>query len=380
MSAPLRVVLAAGGTGGHVFPAEALAVHLLQRGDSVYLFTDPRGRTYEARFPGVTIERIPSGSPSQGGLFARLRALAALAAGVLAAWYRLRRMKADVVVGFGGYPAFPTMFGAMLAGIPTVLHEQNAVLGRVNRLLLPWTDALATSFAETRGVADKDRSKLRLVGNPVRPGIAALYNGSYPSIDADAPIRLLVTGGSQGAQVFNDTVPAAIDQLPLALRQRLSVTQQCRKEDISRVEARYAQMGVRAQLTPFIEDMPLELALAHLCIMRAGASSVAELAVAGRPAILIPFPHALDDHQSANAAPFAASGAAWLLPQTDLDDDRLAALLRDLLIDCTQLEKAAARARKLARPTAISDLADLVTTCGGAKIKPTPGTSLGVAA
>ncbi|MDO9711252.1 undecaprenyldiphospho-muramoylpentapeptide beta-N-acetylglucosaminyltransferase [Paracraurococcus lichenis] len=363
------IVIAAGGTGGHLFPAEALAAELLARGERIALMTDARSSAFDsAAFANA--ERFVlkgSGLSGRGPLRAATGALA-LAAGTLEARRLLRDLRAAAIVGFGGYPSVPPLIAAltMLGQRPvTVLHEQNAVLGRANRLIAPRADRLALSHAATAGVPASAR--VEVVGNPVRPALAALAGNAYPG--TDGALRLLVLGGSLGARVFADIVPGAVAALPEALRARLLVAQQCRPEDLNRVREAYAEAGVPAELSPFFPDVAGRLAGAHLVVARAGAGTVAELACAGRPAILVPLPHAIDDHQSANARALAEAGAATVMPQATLTSDALAAQLAALLGDPRALARAAASAARLAQPDAARRLADLVLSLVRAKAR-----------
>jgi UDP-N-acetylglucosamine--N-acetylmuramyl-(pentapeptide) pyrophosphoryl-undecaprenol N-acetylglucosamine transferase len=358
------IVIAAGGTGGHLFPAEALAAELLARGERVALMTDARSAAFDsAAF--ASAERFVlrgSGLSGRGALRAAKGALA-LAAGTVQARGLLARLNAAAVVGFGGYPSVPpllaalSMFGQRRGGRPvTVLHEQNGVLGRANRLLATRADALALSFAATAAVPAGARAVV--VGNPVRPALAALAGETYPG--TEGALRLLVLGGSLGARIFADVVPEAVAALPSALRERLVVAQQCRPEDLNRVRLAYQSAGVPAELSPFFPDVAGRLATAHLVIARAGASTVAELACAGRPALLVPLPHAIDDHQTANARALAEAGAAWVVRQPEFTPALLAARLAALLAEPAALAAAAAAAARLAQPEAARRLADLV--------------------
>ncbi len=366
MSAPIAI--AAGGTGGHLFPAEALAAELAARGRRVALFTDARSSAFESpAFTGA--ERIVlagAGIAGRGPLRAAQGA-AQLAAGAVAARGHLKRLGAAAVVGFGGYPAIPPALAALTLGARRpvlVLHEQNAVLGRANRLLAPRADVLALSHDGTAKVPT--RARARTLGNPVRPAIAALCGEAYPS--AEGALRLLVIGGSLGARAFADLVPAAVALLPAGLRARLVIAQQARAEDLPRARAAYANTGIPVELAPFFSDIAGRLAGAHLVIARAGASTVAELACAGRPSVLIPLPGAIDDHQSANARALGAAGAAEVLPQAAVTPPSLAHLLEVTLADAPRLARMAAAAATLARPRAARDLADLVLQLADAKV------------
>ena len=355
------IVIAAGGTGGHLFPAEALAAELLARGERVALMTDARSSAFDsAAFANA--ERFVlrgSGLSGRGPLRAAAGALA-LAAGTVQARGLLDRLNASAVVGFGGYPSVPPLLAALTMGRrpATVLHEQNGVLGRANRLLATRASALALSFEGTASVPASAR--VEVVGNPVRPALAALAGRGYPGLENGGALRLLVLGGSLGARVFADVVPVAVAALPLALRGRLLVAQQCRPEDMGRVREAYEAAGVPAELSPFFPDVAGRLSTAHLVVARAGASTIAELACAGRPSVLVPLPHAIDDHQSANARTLAGAGAAWIMPQREFNPERLSTRLSELLADPAGLAAAAAAAARLAQPGAARRLADLV--------------------
>ena len=358
MSAAPLVVLAAGGTGGHVFPARALAEALLARGWRVALVTDRRGQAFGEEL-GVEVHRISAASPG-GGARRALAGIVSLGAGTFQARGILHRLAPSVVAGFGGYPSVPTMWAASLLGIPTLVHEQNAVMGRANRLLLAHVMRIALSFAETQRIRPRDRAKCVLTGNPVRAAIAAIGAEPYPAPAYGGPLRLLVSGGSQGARSLSAVVPAAICALPDALRRRIAVVQQCRAEDIDNVRARYAESTVDAELATFFDDMPRRLAAAQLAIGRAGASTVAELGAAGRPAILVPYPHATDDHQTANARAAEATGAAWAMPEPGFTPDALGQRLMAFLERPLLLTDAAAKARAFGKPDAAQRLADAV--------------------
>ena len=353
------IVIAAGGTGGHFFPAEALATELIGRGQRVVLLTDARsGGLNSAVFTNRETHVLPGAGIAGRGIVRGAKAIAALAAGVLRARSILSHLGATAVVGFGGYPCVPPVLATrFLRHRPAViLHEQNAVLGRANRFLSGRADRLALSFAATTRVPAGVRTEV--TGNPVRPAITALASAAY--IAPGGRIRLLILGGSLGARVFSDVVPAALLALPEALRARLNVTQQCRAEDLDRVRAAYAGAGIAADLAPFFADIAARLLAAHLVIARAGASTVAELAVAGRPSILVPLPGAIDDHQTANARALADTGGAWIMPQSGFTPDALAARLAALLDDHAALAGAAVGARTQARAGAAAQLADMV--------------------
>jgi UDP-N-acetylglucosamine--N-acetylmuramyl-(pentapeptide) pyrophosphoryl-undecaprenol N-acetylglucosamine transferase len=359
------IVLSAGGTGGHLFPAQALAGELSRRGRQIVVMTDSRGRNYQSFFPGASIEQVPSAT-FVGSLLSRALAPLRILAGILVSFFKLRHIKPSAVVGFGGYPSLPVLAAALMDGVPTVIHEQNAVLGRVNRLFADRVKAVAASLPVAR-FAPKNASRIVYTGNPVRPAAAQLAAAPYAAPRHDGPIRLLVFGGSQGARALSVLVPAAIASLPAQLRARVSIVQQCRPEDLEQVRCAYTAAGISAELAAFFDDLPARMAAAHLVIARSGASTVSELAVIGRPAILIPFPLATDDHQTANAAVFANAGAAWLLPQRDLSAPSLAGLLEGILRSPDELECRARGALSLAKPDAASRLADMVEKVAAGK-------------
>jgi UDP-N-acetylglucosamine--N-acetylmuramyl-(pentapeptide) pyrophosphoryl-undecaprenol N-acetylglucosamine transferase len=359
---PRKVALAAGGTGGHMFPAEALARELLARGIGVALVTDARGGGFGADLPQVETFRIAAGAMAGAGLVKQLRSAFALGLGYLQARGHLKRCGAEVVVGFGGYPSVPTVLAAAHRGLRVVLHEQNSVLGRANRMLAGRARIIATCFDKIEGVAPGDRDKLRLTGNPVRAAIAAVGNRPYVQPGEDGALHLLVVGGSQGARVFNEVVPAAVARLPENLRHRLTVHQQVPGDAGAAVAKLYDACGVTHQLAPFFTDVPERLAAAQLVISRAGASTVAELSAAGRPAVMVPFPSATDDHQTGNAQALVEAGGGWLMPQSSLDAASLAGRLASLLESPAVLARAAGCARATAHLNAARDLADLV--CG----------------
>ncbi len=363
------IVIAAGGTGGHLFPAEALAVALLARGERVALMTDARSAAFDSPAFANAERFLLSGAGLSGrGVVAALRGAAALVRGTFAARRIFKRLDASAVVGFGGYASVPPMMAASLLPASRrpvlVLHEQNAVLGRANRALAPRADLLALSFADTTRVPPGARSEV--LGNPVRPALAALSGGGYA--EPDGALRLLVIGGSLGARILADVVPEAVALLPEALRARLIITQQARAEDFSRTRDAYAALGIPAEVSAFFPDVANRLSMAQLVIARAGASTIAELACAGRPSILVPLPHAIDDHQSANARALADAGAAVVMPQPGFTPEALADALSALLTDAGRLSRMAEAARPLARPDAASALADRVQTLVAARL------------
>ncbi len=357
-------VLAAGGTGGHMVPAHALAAELIARGHSVALVTDARGARIPGLFQGVETHLLPAGRLS-GGPIGWLKAWRDIRAGRAMAQAIYAKARPDAVVGFGGYPALPAVLAAFKARIPAAVHEQNAVLGRVNRLLARKVTAIATSYPDVQRLQPRYADKVTLVGNPVRAEVAALRHEPFPVLDTDGVFRVLVTGGSQGASILSEVVPDGLGLLPVALRRRLQVTQQCRPEDIDAVRAKYAELGIPADLATYLPDLPERLAWSHLVIARAGASTIAELTEAGRPAILVPLPGATDDHQSVNVGEMVAAGAARSIRQTQFTPVELAKQMQKLALEPGALENAAKRARGCGRPDAVRDLADLVERLGG---------------
>ncbi|RST32138.1 undecaprenyldiphospho-muramoylpentapeptide beta-N-acetylglucosaminyltransferase [Sphingomonas ginkgonis] len=360
----MNFVLAAGGTGGHMIPAHALAAELKRRGHGVLLITDDRGRRIPGLFDGVPVHVLPAGRLG-GGPLGLLKAVRSVLAGRREAKRLYRQHRPDAVVGFGGYPAFPALLAASSLKIPTVLHEQNAVLGRVNRLLAREAQAIATAYPTIEKLKPAQQGKVRLVGNPVRDSIVRLGELPFPAFDEVAPLKILVTGGSQGASVLSDVVPAGLGALDASLRHRLQVVQQVRPEEMERVRETYRKLEIPADLATYIHDMPAELGEAHVVIGRAGASTIAELTAAGRPAVLIPLPIATDDHQTANAREMVKSGGARMIVQTEFTPDTLARQIEALAADPVALANAAARALAVGRPHAASDLADLVEQVAG---------------
>jgi UDP-N-acetylglucosamine--N-acetylmuramyl-(pentapeptide) pyrophosphoryl-undecaprenol N-acetylglucosamine transferase len=353
------VVLAAGGTGGHMFPAEALAGALIGQGYAVALITDQRGQAFGDALAAVAVYRIRA-SRLPRHTMDRVKAVFSMALGLLDARSLLKRLQPVAVVGFGGYPSIPTVAAASLQGVPIVLHEQNAVLGRANRRLAGRAKAIATAFERVSRIPEK--VSVELVGNPVRPAIASVRAQPYRA-KPDGRFSLLVVGGSQGARIFSELIPAATSLMPEAARSRLRIAQQCRPEDIEAARAAYATVGVETDLRTFFTDMPERLAACDLAITRSGASTVAELGVAGRPAILVPYPFATDDHQTANAEAYAAGGGAWVMGQRSLTPAFLAERLGVLMNNPDTLVRAAEAARRTGRPDAADRLASVVMRC-----------------
>jgi UDP-N-acetylglucosamine--N-acetylmuramyl-(pentapeptide) pyrophosphoryl-undecaprenol N-acetylglucosamine transferase len=356
-------VLAAGGTGGHMVPAHALAEELIARGHRVALVTDDRGARIPGLFDGVQVHILPAGRLG-GGPVGWLKAIKNIFTGRAMASRLYETFRPSAVIGFGGYPALPALLAAQKDGIPTLVHEQNAVLGRVNRLLARRVDAIATSYPEVHRLSQKHQDKVHLVGNPVRDEVLALREQPFPELTEDGIFRVLVTGGSQGATILSTVVPDGLGMLPEHFRRRLQVTQQCRAEDIEQVRARYASLGIPADLATYMPDLPDRLAWSHLVIARAGASTIAELTAAGRPAILVPLPSATDDHQSYNAREMARSGGARMITQANFTPAELAKQMQKLGLAPQALANAARRAKACGRPDAARDLADLVERMG----------------
>jgi len=349
-------VVAAGGTGGHMFPAEALARELAQRGWRLVLATDQRGEQYAAQFPAE--EKLYLDTATGSGPVALLKAGVAIARGVVQARKAFKRLDAAVVVGFGGYPSAPALVAAITAGKPTLIHEQNAVLGRTNRLLAPYVVRVASSFPTLKRAPAS--LKAEVVGSPVRAEIRALFDRAYEAPEADGPIQVLVTGGSQGARILSETTPRALAALPEPLRARLRVQQQSRPETLEAARQIYLEAGIQAEVAPFFRDMAARLSQAHLVVGRAGASTCAELAVAALPSVLIPLKIATDDHQTLNARALTDVGAAAVIPEDEVTVESLTAAIQPLLADPARLAAMSAAAKSVAIPDAAKRLADLV--------------------
>jgi len=354
------IVLAAGGTGGHVFPAEALAQALLAQGHRLALITDKRGSGYTGTLGLVETHYISAQGLAGKGVIGLIKGVISLGFGVLQARKLLERLRPDAVVGFGGYASAPTMYAATKLGLPTVIHEQNAVLGRANRLLANRVSRVCTSF-DLAKPAPQGTQTVR-TGMPVRAAIAAVRGTPYVAPSAETPFKLLVLGGSQGAKVFSDVIPAATKLLAEPLRKRLEISQQCRLEELDRTHLAYAEAGVHVQLRAFFDNVPELLAGTHLLIARSGASTVAEVSVAGRPSVLVPYPYAADNHQAFNADALAAVGGTWALRQPQFTPQALAEIITQLAMAPAALTKAAEAAASFCIPDAAARLADVVTT------------------
>jgi UDP-N-acetylglucosamine--N-acetylmuramyl-(pentapeptide) pyrophosphoryl-undecaprenol N-acetylglucosamine transferase len=363
MAANKLILLCAGGTGGHLFPAESLAVVLEKRGATIDLATDTRAAHF--KFPARAVHLIPSATLRGRDPFSFARTATLLAFGTLKAYSLIGRLRPAAVVGFGGYPTVPPLFAASLRGVPSVLHEQNGVMGRANRLLAARVTCIATGFHTLAKLDAHLQGKIHFTGNPVRPAVIAAANTPYAQPDANGPLRLLVFGGSQGAHVMAEIVPPALERLSPELRARLNVVQQVRAEDMDGVRATYAKLGVAAECAPFFSDLPARMAAAHLIVSRSGASTVAELSAIGRPAILVPLPHALDQDQFANAGVLAEAGAAIRLAQRDFTPQRLADEIAALAADPARLARMAASAKAAGTLDAAERLAEVVMTVAG---------------
>jgi UDP-N-acetylglucosamine--N-acetylmuramyl-(pentapeptide) pyrophosphoryl-undecaprenol N-acetylglucosamine transferase len=360
MSSSNVIVLSAGGTGGHLFPAQALAGALAKRGRQIVVMTDARFANYATSFPGAGILTVPSAP------FNAVSAPFKILAGIAVAFAKLLKLKPAAVVGFGGYPSVPVMMAATLARLPTAIIEQNAVVGRANRLVMNRVKTVAAAFPIAR-FAPSDKSKIVLTGNPLRPEVEALWAAPYSMPENGGPLRLLVFGGSQGARAMSEIVPAALTRLPHDMKMRLSVVQQCRPEDIETVRQVYRNAEIRADLQSFFDDLPKRMAETQLVIARAGAGTVAELMAIGRPAILVPLPGALDDNQTPNADILARANAGWRVAQADFTPDSLAQMLTQIFSDPLGLAQRASAAHALATPHAAERLADVVEQLAGGR-------------
>jgi len=360
------ILICAGGTGGHLFPAQALAQELRRRNRKAFVITDSRGLRWRDAFSEAPMYRTLSGTTEQKGAGNRLMALLLLAVGTLQSLVLIVRFRPRIAIGFGGYPSLPGMFGAMLGGARTCLHEQNRVVGRANKLLAPRMTSIALTFPQPKGLVPKALAKATVTGNPVRDAVIAMRAQPYPELSSAGPIRILCFGGSQGATVFSHVVPDAIVSLPDTIRSRIQLVQQCRAEDLERVRAAYQEAGLSVEIGTFFSDLPERMAQAHLVISRSGASTVCELTVIGRPAILVPLKGALDGDQAANAAFLQEAGAAVMYREQDFTADGLKDCLVDLLSDPHRLKQCAQIAHDLGRPDAVTALADLVERTEGA--------------
>ncbi|HEY0104769.1 MAG TPA: UDP-N-acetylglucosamine--N-acetylmuramyl-(pentapeptide) pyrophosphoryl-undecaprenol N-acetylglucosamine transferase, partial [Rhizomicrobium sp.] len=342
------IVLSAGGTGGHLFPAQALAGELSRRGYAIVVMTDARFKNYATAFPDARIVTVPSAAFSDRSILGLLSSPFEILGGIALSLVKLARIKPAAVVGFGGYPSVPVMIAAIVTKLPTAILAPDALLGRANRLVMNSVDLIAANLPLVRFLP-RDMSKIVYTGNTLRPQVVALAGAPYDPPGAAGPLKLLVFGGSQGARFFSEAVPAAVALLPDAVRARLDIVQQCRPEDLEAAKAAYAKAGVKAQLAPFFSDLPQRMAWAHLVVARSGAGTVSELAAIGRPAILVPLPHALDDNQTPNADALARAGGGWRVRQAELAPKKLADMLAAAFCAPDDLARRAAAARSIAR-------------------------------
>ncbi len=354
------ILLASGGTGGHLFPALALASELQRRNYDVHLATDHRTSRFDASFRTENLHHVASDTVRSRSPLRLLRTVAMLGWGFLSAWRLMGKLKPAIVVGFGGYPTLPTIWAASWRKVPICLHEQNGVLGRANKALAKHARALAISLPDVKFVEGAIAAKARVTGNPVRPPVIAARRTPYKVPEQAQAFKLLVFGGSQGAKFLSDILPAAILRLSPELKARLDIVQQCREEDCERVREAYQAIGVANEVGAFFDNLPERIADAHLVVSRSGASTTAELTVIGRPAIMVPLPHAIDNDQLANARALVAADAGWLMQQSEINADSFARKLEKCMTDVATLAKVAENARAIGRPNAAENLADLV--------------------
>jgi UDP-N-acetylglucosamine--N-acetylmuramyl-(pentapeptide) pyrophosphoryl-undecaprenol N-acetylglucosamine transferase len=369
------ILLAAGGTGGHLFPAAALAQELKRRGYEVELATDERAEKYGVEFPARAIHRIPSATFGSRSPLAMAKTFARLFKGYLKARHLLSEIDPLAVIGFGGYPTLPPIMAARSLGIPTVIHEQNAVMGRANRLLSRFADRVALSFSPTKRLHSGAEARAQVTGTPVRDAVLAYRDVPYVAPEPAGRLLLLVFGGSQGAHFFAEVMPQALLLMSSPFRWRLTIVQQVRDEDLAELRETYKEAGIAAHLAPFFRDLPERIATAHLVIARAGASTVAELMAIGRPCLLVPLPHALDNDQLENASRLQEGGGGWCIRQSELTPERLARELERLSTSPELLADAAAKAKALAPTEAVSKLADLAEEL--ARLRETGGVESG---
>ena len=356
------IFLASGGTGGHFYPAISLSQVLSQRGYSVSVITDNRSLVYSKNVTNVNFYSILCASLTRKSIIKLFGSVYKISFGILQSLYLIRKYRPQIVIGFGGYPSFPMVAAAVICRIPIILHEQNAVLGKANRYFANWAELIAATFPF---VNENDLKKPIIVtGNPVREPFKLLARRPYTSSEENSPFRIVITGGSQGANIFSEILPEVIVNLPEKYRLRIRITQQCRKEDLERVSNSYKVAGVQADTMIFINDLANRMDLAHLAICRSGASTVSELAVSGVPSILVPYPNSTDDHQLVNARFISEADAGWLITQNDFTVERVSRLIIELMDNAELLTLAAARARNLGVPNAAEHLADLVELVG----------------
>lgn len=355
-----QILISAGGTGGHMFPAEALARDLIGRGFRVALATDVRGQKYQPFADGVPVYVLKSGA-MKSGILSKVKTVLSLGLGYLQARKLIDKLKPEVVIGFGGYPSFPAVYAAQKKGVPTIIHEQNAILGKANAYLAPKADRIALSWSSVESIDESDAVRSVVTGNPVRPDIAALYNKPYPSLAQDGPLKILVLGGSQGAKVFGDVLPEMVKELSNEHRARLEITQQCIAEDIDAVAESYAKSGVKVELETFFDNIAERLQDCHLVIGRSGAGTVCEVTTAGRPAIFVPYPWHKDQQQKRNADAVFDAGGAWVMTQDGFTVEALLARVETFLQNPETLFNAAENSRTCGKPDAARKLGNLVT-------------------
>ena len=355
-----QILISAGGTGGHMFPAEALARDLIGRGYRVALATDARGKKYQPFADGIPVYVLKSGT-IKSGIFSKINTLLSLGIGCFQARSLIDRLKPAVVIGFGGYPSFPAVYAAQKKSVPTIIHEQNAILGKANAYLTPKADRIALAWQKVEGMSESDAVRVVVTGNPVRPDIAALYNKPYPSLEQDGPLCVFVMGGSQGASIFSEVLPEMVSELSTSHKARLEIVQQCREEDIEKAREAYKAAGVKAELATFFDNVAEQLEHCHLVIARSGAGTVSEVATAGRPAIFVPYPYHKDQQQKRNADAVFDAGGAWVMTQDGFTVEALLARIETLLQNPEALFNAAENARSCGRPDAARKLGNLVT-------------------
>ena len=353
------VLLCAGGTGGHLFPAEAVATILEERGWRVELATDHRASGYGSKFPAAAVHIVASATPSGRGPVGKMLAAIKLGWGLARAYLLMGRMRPSVAAGFGGYPTIPPILAARLRRVPIVIHEQNAVLGRANRFLARHSQRIATASTGL-SLSAKLAAKAVLTGNPVRPAVRDAAQIAYLPPEPDGPLQIVIFGGSQGARFLSEIVPAAIAKLEPSLRGRLRIAQQCRPEDLAQLEERYRDLDIDAEIAIFFSNLPTMIARSHLVICRSGATTVTELGVIGRPAILVPLPGAIDQDQRANAAAMVSAGGGWMFDEKALGVRQLASEFEALLNDPTRLARAAAAAAATGQAAGAEAVADLI--------------------
>ena len=354
-----KIILAAGGTGGHIFPAEALAEELILRGYKPVLITDKRGSLYSSIFRKLEHYTINVGNFNSSSFFIKLFGFYKIIVGIFSVSVLLSRLRPEVAIGFGGYPSLPTMLAAKLLGTPTTIHEQNAVLGRVNRLLSKRVNSIALSYSETLLVPHKAIKKCHFTGNPIR-SLIRRNESKYEAIKLNEEIKIVIFGGSQGSSIFSRVLPKGICKLSESFRKRLKVVQQCRAEDVHEVKKIYNEFSINYEISEFFDDLGYHLSSSHLVIARSGASSVAEIAALGRPSILIPYAKAKDDHQYLNACLLKNAGAAWVVSEEDFKSEKIVELLNQLFSSPKLLRRAALSAFNLDNPAASKNLADMI--------------------